>query len=146
MIARRVNASSKCGADVPSSSCNGSGVIRGNTVLVDRLDLIRRLQSMADDPEVERERRRKQRLSDQLVKLEKHRRAAAVRIHVGPEAASCTVADLPGGVCFETGKLIVHYNGVEELLSRLYELAQAAANDFDSFSATAGGVASPASH
>ena len=44
------------------------GYQAGNTVLVDRLD-IRRLQSMADDPEVEREQRRKQRLSDQLVKL-----------------------------------------------------------------------------
>lgn len=80
------------------------GYQAGNTILIDRQDLIRQLQSMADDPDVERERRRKQRLSEQLVKLEKHRRAAAVRIPVGPEALSCTVADLPGGVRFEPGK------------------------------------------
>ena len=116
----------------------------GNTVLVDRLDLIRQLQSMADDPDVERERRRKLRLSEQLVELEKHRRATAVRIHVGPEALSCTVADLLGGVCFEPGKLTVLYDSVEELLRRLYELAQAAANDFDGFSGAAGGMAAPA--
>jgi hypothetical protein len=114
------------------------GYQAGNTVLVDRLDLICRLQRMLDDPAVERERQRKQRLSEQLEKLEKHRRAAAVRIPVGPEAASCTVADLPSGVSFVPGQLTVRYDGVEELLCRLYELAQAAANDFDSFSEAAG--------
>src|SRR5437868_12021967 len=51
----------------------------GNTVLVDRAVLIRHLRAMVSSPEVEQERARKQRLSEQLVTLEKHRRAAAVR-------------------------------------------------------------------
>jgi len=113
------------------------GYQAGNTVLIDRLTLICQLRAMHDEPEVERERERKQRLSERLVQLQKHRRAAAVRIPVGPEAAHCMVADLPPGVCFEPGKLTIQYDGVENLLSRLYELAQAAANDFDRFTVTA---------
>ncbi len=114
------------------------GYRSGNTVLLDRLDLIRRLQEKAADPEIERENARKQRLSDHLVKLEKHRRAATVRIKVGADSASCTMADLPAGISFAAGSLVVRYNGVEELLSRLYELAQAAANDFERFTSAAG--------
>ena len=87
------------------------GYQAGNTILIDRLDLVQRLQSMSDDPDVERERQRKHRFTEELTKLEKYRRAAAVRIHVGPEAASCTVTDLPCGVSFSPGQLTVQYNG-----------------------------------
>jgi len=58
------------------------GYRSGNTVLLNRLDLIRRLQEMAADPDIEREHERKRRLSDHLVKLEKYRRATAVQIYV----------------------------------------------------------------
>ena len=58
------------------------GYRSGNTVLLNRLDLIRRLQEMAADPDIEQEHERKRRLSDHLVKLEKYRRAAAVQIYV----------------------------------------------------------------
>jgi hypothetical protein len=114
------------------------GYQAGNAVLIDRLELIRQLQIMAESPDADQERARKKRLSTELVKLEKHRRAAAVRIQVGPEAASCTVADLPHGVSLGSGRLTVEYNGIEQLLARLYELSQAVANDFDGFSAAAG--------
>ena len=121
------------------------GYRSGNAVLLNRSDLIHSLEAIAGNPEVERERERKRRLSEQLSKLEKHRRAAAVRIPVGPEASDCTVADLPAGISFEPGRLTVKYNGVEELLARLFELAKAAANDYDAFSMTAGGVPETAS-
>src|ERR1700740_782536 len=55
------------------------GYQAGNTVLIDRLALIQQLKAVQDEPQVEIERQRKQRLSEHLVKLEKHRRAAAVR-------------------------------------------------------------------
>jgi hypothetical protein len=109
------------------------GYRTGNTVLIDRAALMEKLHTMLTEPAVEVERQRKRRLSEHLVKLEKHRRAAAVRIPVGPESAHCTMSDLPVDVCFEPGKLIVRFNDVEQLLARLYELAQAAANDFDRF-------------
>jgi len=113
------------------------GYQSGNTILIDRLALVAHLQRMLNEPEIEEERQRKQRLSERLVELEKHRRAAAVRIPVGAAAARCTVADLPAGVRFEPGKLTVEYQGVEELLARLFELAKAAANDYDAFSEAA---------
>src|SRR5579864_5481792 len=109
------------------------GYRAGNTVLVDREVLIEQLQRMLAEPAIEQERQRKQRLSEELVKLEKQRRAAAVRIPVKPETAHCTVADLPAGVRFEPGQLTVQYDDVQQLLTRLYELARAAGNDYDSF-------------
>lgn len=109
------------------------GYRSGNAVLIDRLDLIRRLQDFSAGPQFAQERARKQRLSERLIVLEKHRRAAAVQIPVRPEALDASVADLPAGVRFEPGKLTVLYTSVEDLLARLYELAQAAANDFDRF-------------
>ena len=96
---------------------------------------------MATDPDIEQEHERKRRLSDHLVKLKKYRRAAAVQIYVSPAAANGRAADLPPSISFAPGKLTVQYNSVEELLTRLYELAQAAANDFDRFTASAGGSA-----
>lgn len=110
------------------------GYRAGNTILIDRAAFIQQLQHMLDQPEFEQERRRKRRLSEHLAKLERHRRAAAVRIPVGREVVHLTSFDLPGGISFEVGRLTVDYETVEQLLSRLYELAQAAANDFDQFS------------
>ena len=110
------------------------GYQAGNTILIDRPVLIQQLQRMLDCPEVEQERQRKRRLSDHLAQLEKHRQAAAVRIAVGPDVVHLSPADLPGGIFFERGRLTVAYGNVEQFLSRLYELAQAAANDFDQFS------------
>ena len=89
---------------------------------------------MLDEPEFEQEQQRKRRLSEHLAELEKHRRAAAVRISVDPEVVRLSPAHLPAGIAFQPGRLTVVYSSVEELLRRLYELAQAAANDFDQFS------------
>jgi hypothetical protein len=110
------------------------GYQAGNTILVDGSAFIQHLQRMLDDPEFEQERRRKRRLSEHLTELEKHSRAAAVRIPVGPETVHQSPDDLPDGIFFEPGRLRVDYGNVEELLRRLFELAQAAANDFDEFS------------
>ncbi len=113
------------------------GYRSGSSILLDRLGLVRQLQDLAGHPEIERESARKRRLSDHLVKLERHRRAASVRINVGPDATNCMMSDLPVGVSFGSGKLMVEYGGIEDLLAKLYQLAQAAANDFDRFTSTA---------
>ena len=119
------------------------GYRAGNTVLVDRAALMEQLQRMLAEPAIEQERRRKQRLTEELAKLEEHRRAAAVRIPVNPKTAHCTVADLPAGVRFERGQLTVQYDDVQQLLTRLYELAKAAGNDYDSFAEAAGPLPAP---
>ena len=47
------------------------------------------------------------------------------------------LADLAAGVALEPGHLHIEFVGAEDLLSKLYELAQAASNDFDRFRAAA---------
>jgi hypothetical protein len=50
---------------------------------------------------------------------------------VASRAADRTVDDLPGGVVFAPGKLVVEFDCPEELFAKLYELAQVAINDYD---------------
>jgi hypothetical protein len=109
------------------------GYRSGNTVLLDRMDLIRQLELLTSNPDVERERRRKERLGEKLENLRRSRAASAVRIPVIP-AANGT---LPTGVSFVGGEVRVLFAGVEQLLSTLYAVAQAAAADFDGFRAVA---------
>jgi hypothetical protein len=115
------------------------GYQSGNTVLLDRLDLIRQLQELAASPAVEQERRRKERLSQKLDSLQRDCAAAAVRIPVVPVPHR----GLPSGVEFASGRMTVSFSGVEELLDTLYALAQSAAGDFDAFRVAAESGNSP---
>ena len=72
--------------------------------------------------------------SEHVAELEKHCRGAAVRIPVGPEIVHLIPAGLPSGIFFGPGRLTIDYGNVEKLLRQLYEVAQAAVNDFDQFS------------
>lgn len=110
------------------------GYRAGNSILIDRPAFIQQLQRMLEGPGFEQERQRKRRLSEHLTELEKHCRGAAVRIPVGPEIVHLIPAGLPSGIFFGPARLTTDYGNVEELVRRLYEVAQAAANDFDQFS------------
>ena len=110
----------------------------GNTVLVDRQKLIRQLQELETDPEVIREQRRKQRIADELDHIHRYSKAAAVVISGLPPVPFGAGWALPNGVSILDGRLSVEFSGVEELLTRLYGLAQAAAADFDCFCETLG--------
>ena len=113
------------------------GYRSANTLLVSRVELIEQLQLIQADPGTEREVRRKERLAEQIVRLQHHRAAANVRIPVARDVHSRRVRDLPEGIRLEAGRLMIEFAGAEQLLSRLYELSQAAANDFEAFRATA---------
>ncbi len=80
--------------------------------------------------------RRRQRLVDSLEKLRRSRAGAHVSIRIDP--ASNTAA-LPAGVRFDCGTLRLEFHGVEDLLRKLYELSQAAA-DFEAFRTAAQGT------
>ena len=108
----------------------------GNSFLIDRLNLIGQLKCMAEGEEIDRELRRKRKLADELRKLERYRSAAAVQIAVKPETFSRKFPDMPEGVVLSGGQLIVQYTAAEQLLERLYGIAQAAANDLESFRST----------
>lgn len=106
-----------------------AGYQSGNTVLLDRLELIRQLEDLEASPEFAYERRRKARLAENLEKLQRYRAAASVQIPVLPVCE----ATLPDGVVLEHDRMIVEFTGVEQLLGRLYAVARVAAGNFEAF-------------
>lgn len=107
------------------------GYRSGNAVLLDRAALSIQIEALEAGSDVQRERRRKARLAEKIDQLECYRAAAAVRIPVPAVAPG----GLPDGITLTTGRMTVEFSGAEDLLSKLYGLAQRAAQEFDSFQA-----------
>ncbi len=110
------------------------GYQSGKTFLVDRRALIRQLAKIATGEEFHYELRRRQNVTEEIEKGRRHLKAAAVKITVR-EAASFEVEDLPAGVQLEAGQISIQFEDVDDLLSKLYELGQTIANDFERFKA-----------
>jgi hypothetical protein len=113
------------------------GYKAGRTFLVDRHLLIEHLRRLADGKEFQQERQRKERLGHTVDQLRRHQTAARVKISVQPDVFSRKLAELSAGVALGPGHLHIEFSGTEDLLSKLYELSQAASNDFDRFRAAA---------
>ena len=111
------------------------GYQTGQALLSDRAVLLRQLEALEAGTEFAIEQGRKQRLLDSLERVRKHRAAAAVRIPVEAEAAARSVASLPPGICLQADSLHVDFRGAEDLLGKLYALAQTVGNDFEAFQA-----------
>ena len=111
------------------------GYQTGQALLIDRAELLRQLEALEAGAEFAIEQGRRQRLLDSLEKVRRHRAAAAVRIPVGAETAERSVARLPAGIVLQADSLRVDFRGAEDLLGKLYELAQTVGNDFESFKA-----------
>jgi hypothetical protein len=105
--------------------------------LVDRHVLVENLRRLAAGEEFDRESRRKERLDGAINRLRRHQTAARVRIPVPADVFSWKLADLSSGVAIEPGHLHIAFSGTEDLLAKLFELAQAASNDYDRFCAAA---------
>jgi hypothetical protein len=113
------------------------GYQAGRTFLVDRRLLIEHLRRLADGEELQRESRRRERLGHTIDQLRRHQTAARVKISVQPDVFSRKLTDLPAGVVLAAGHLHIAFSGTEDLLGKLFELSQAASNDFDRFRAAA---------
>ena len=113
------------------------GYQAGRTFLVERRLLIEHLRRLADGEEFQRERQRKERLDLAVDRLHRHQTAERVKIPVEPGVFSRKLADLSPGVALEAGHLHIEFSGTEDLLTKLFELSQAARNDFDRFRASA---------
>jgi hypothetical protein len=111
------------------------GYQAGRTFLIDRRRLIDELRRIAEGQEFQAESQRKERLESELDRFRRGREAARVRIPVEPDVFRQKVADLPAGVTLQPGHLHIEFSGAEDLLAKLYELAQAASNDFGRFQA-----------
>ena len=99
--------------------------------------LIECLRRLADGEEFQRESRRKERLEHAVDRLRRDQTAARVKIPVPPDVFRRKLADLSPGVALEAGHLHIAFSGTEDLLGKLFELSQAASNDFDRFRAAA---------
>ena len=110
------------------------GYQAGKTFLVDRQDLIRQLEKIATGQDFHYELKRRQNVAEEIDKARKYVAAAGVKISVR-EGASFGIEGLPAGVDLKSGELSIEFKTVEDLLSKLYELGQTIANDFERFKA-----------
>lgn len=111
------------------------GFQTGQALLIDRGVLLGQLEALEAGTEFALEYGRRQRLLDSLERARRHRAAAAVRIPVEADAAERSVAHLPAGIFLQADSLRVDFKGAEDLLGKLFELAQTVGNDFQSFKA-----------
>jgi hypothetical protein len=109
------------------------GYQAGRTFLIDRSKLIAQLEQVRDSPDFIMESRRKERLTDRLDALRRLQAGARVAIAVEPVTLLQRLPDLPPGVGLSPGELHIQFQSSEELLSKLFALAQAIANDYEAF-------------
>ena len=116
------------------------GYEAGRTLLIERARLIAGLDAMASGAEYERETARREKLTAALTRFQRSRRAEEVRIEVPPDVFGTRMPTLPVAVHLEPGRLEIEFSGSEDLLTKLFTLAQAAANDFEGFRQASDGV------
>lgn len=107
------------------------GYRSGNSVLLDRHDLIAKLRQLENSPEFHWERRRKEALAASLTELDRSHLAKTIRLPVAPTVLQQQAQTLPACVSLEKGKLTVNFHRTEELFASLFALAQAGVNDFE---------------
>lgn len=106
------------------------GYQAGKTFLVDRASLLRQLEALEAGGDFHHERSRRRRVADELDLL---RRAARARtVPITGAAAGRQLDDLPG-IQLRPGELRIRFQGTEDLLRRLLELAMAIESDVDRF-------------
>lgn len=111
------------------------GYQAGRTFLVDRRVLIEHLRRLAEGEEFQVERRRKERLDQAVDQLHRRHVAQRVRIPVQADGVSPKIATLSEEIVLQPGHLHIEFSGTEDLLAKLYQLSQAASNDFSLFRA-----------
>jgi hypothetical protein len=116
------------------------GYRAGNAFLIERAKLVAELDKIAGTGEYQREVARREKLASAVAKFQFARRAHQVRIEVSPEAFGARMSTLSKDVHLVPGRLEVEFAGTEDLLSKLFTLAQAAANDYDGFQRASGGA------
>jgi hypothetical protein len=101
------------------------GYQTSRTFLVDRLELMNQLEAIQRGETHQAEMQRRQRLDASL----KPRKT----IPVTPDVWKLKLAELPQGTRFRPGLLEIEFQTADQLLGRLFELAQALHNDYEQF-------------
>jgi len=103
----------------------------GASLLIPRLELIAKLQSLRDGENSQFEIRRRDRLSDQLNRLRRDLKARQVRIEATQPVE--LLASLPPAIRLTPGRLEIRFTTAAELLTLLLSLGQAMTNDYHRF-------------
>jgi hypothetical protein len=109
------------------------GYQAGRTFLIGRDQLIAQLDAMATGSEYRLEVARREKLTATLERLQRTRQAQAVKIVAPPEAFGSRMNTLAPGVQLNPGKLEIEFVDPADLLSKLFGLSQAIANDYAGF-------------
>jgi hypothetical protein len=104
----------------------------GKTLLIDRLELIGKLEQLGLGEEPQWAMRRRDRLDQHLDSVRRQLAARRVRIQA-PRQMLEHMADLPANIQLTPGRLLIEFQDAQELLLRLMELAQAISNDYPRF-------------
>ena len=101
----------------------------GNALVLDRELLVKQLRRLQRGQAFDYETRRQAHVLETLRRARIHR----VRIPVSPETYGVQMTGLPAGVVVGPGRIEVTFETAREGVQRLFELAQALTNDFDTF-------------
>jgi hypothetical protein len=108
------------------------GFQSGRTFLVDRQELVARITSLLDGEEFTYEKGRRERVSEELERVRTHLKGVArFRSRLPCCVNASTLSNLPSGVELRAGELVVRFESSEELLQKLFTLAQALASDYE---------------
>jgi len=109
------------------------GYQAGRTLVIGRDQLIAQLDTIATGSEYRQETARLERLAASIDKIQRTRQSEAVRIPVSVEVFGARMQTLGSGVQLRPGKLEIEFAGPEDLLRKLFALAQAVGNDYAGF-------------
>lgn len=107
----------------------------GKSLLIERETLIQRLETVAATSPVQWEQRRHERVGQHLDRYRKEQHARTRKIQVPSTVAATRIASLPPGVSILPGTLSIGFASAEDLLAKLFALAQAISNDYAAFEA-----------
>ena len=105
----------------------------GGALLLDHASLLSRLEAIAQGDEFRWETRRRARLAERLEEARQDQAARQISVSVPRAVLEHTLDDLSAGIHLAPGQLRIEFNGTEELLRKLIELAQAISRDFVRF-------------
>lgn len=128
----------------------------GHSLWIARKELVTRLEELAASPDTRAEQRRRARVAEAVQQSRAAQQARHIELPVvltpgqlaataPPTTTATTASDwfakLPGGIRLTPGRLEIAFETGEELLSKLFTLAQSVAANVDEFYAAVGGAA-----
>jgi hypothetical protein len=111
------------------------GYQAGRTFLMDRVRLMEQLSALKSGADFLQQEHRRERLGAEMDGLRRAQAGRFVRIPVDEQVLSSRMSRLPSGVEVYSGRLLIEFCSTEDLLVKLVALSQAAAHDFDAFTA-----------